>query len=61
MDQKNKELIVNIILDDGTTYDFPGEDILNNSTVQTILNQQLNQTYYSIFDYGKKYKGCEKK
>jgi hypothetical protein len=53
--------IVNIILDDGTTYDFQGEDILNNSTVQTILNQQLNQTYYSIFDYGKKYKGGEKK
>tara|TARA_R100001443_G_scaffold100288_2_gene107657 strand:- start:5415 stop:6044 length:630 start_codon:yes stop_codon:yes gene_type:complete len=59
--QKNKDLIVNIILDDGTTYDFQGEDILNNSTVQTILNQQLNQTYYSIFDYGKKYKGGEKK
>ena len=55
--EKNKNLFVNIKLDSGETFAFQGENILNDATLQSVLNQQLNQTYYSIFDFVGKYKG----
>lgn len=51
--KKNKNLIVNIVLDTGKTYAFSGANLLSNPELNNILDQQLNQTYYSIFNYGK--------